>query len=166
MMLSIIVAASDNNVIGNKGQLPWTLAADFKRMKELTMGHPLIMGRKTHYSIGKPLPGRTNIVITRVWNMEIPGCEVADSLERAIEIARATKTDEAFIFGGGEIYKQAMQSADRIYLTRVHAEVEGDAFFPTIDPKQWKEVACENHSADEDNQYPFSFIMYERSTRH
>lgn len=162
MILSIIVAASDNNVIGNKGQLPWHLAADMRRMKELTMGHPLIMGRKTHESIGKALPGRRNIVITHQ-KMTFSGCEVVSSLDEALQAVASEK--EAFIFGGGEIYRQAMDKVDRIYLTRVHATVEGDSFFPAIDPAQWREVARENHPSDAENEYPYSFITYERADR-
>lgn len=125
MILSIIAAASDNNVIGNKGQLPWKLAEDFKRMKELTMGHPLIMGRKTHESIGRALPGRRNIVITHQ-KMTFPGCEVVTSLDGALQ--SVTDETEAFIFGGGEIYKQGMEKAQKIYLTRVQASVGGCIF--------------------------------------
>ena len=161
MTISIIVAASDNNVIGNKGALPWSLLADMQRMKQLTMGHPLIMGRKTHESIGRTLPGRRNIVITSQ-ALQYPGCEVVPSLEAALTAVKDDPSGEAFIFGGGEIYKQAMDTANRIYLTRVHATVEGDAFFPAIDPNHWKEVAREDHPADGENQYPFSFMTYER----
>ena len=161
MTISIIVAASENNVIGNKGKLPWRLVADFKRMKELTMGHPLIMGRKTHESIGRALPGRRNIVITSQ-NVNFHGCEVASSLDEALKAVKDDVSGEAFIFGGGEIYKQAIAKTDRIYLTRVHATVDGDAFFPEIDPQQWKEIAQEDHPADTENQYPYSFITYEK----
>lgn len=159
MTISIIVAASENNVIGNKGKLPWRLVADFKRMKELTMGHPLIMGRKTHESIGRALPGRRNIVITHQ-HVQFPGCEVVRSLDEALESVKSE--EEAFIFGGGEIYKQAMDFAERIYLTRVHVTVEGDVFFPEIDLTRWKEISREDHSADAENQYPYSFITYDR----
>lgn len=163
MILSIIAAVSENNVIGNKGQLPWRLAADMKRMKELTMGHPLIMGRKTHESIGRALPGRRNIVITHRKDVKFPGCELVSSLQEALAWTKDDPSGEAFIFGGGEIYKQAMEKADKMYLTRVHAMVEGDVFFPEIDPTQWKEVAREDHPADAENQFPHSFITYERS---
>ncbi len=161
MTISIIVAASDNNVIGNKGKLPWSLAADMKRMKQLTMGHPLIMGRKTHESIGRALPGRRNIVITSQ-KVSYPGCEVVPSLEAALAAVKDDPSGEAFIFGGGEIYKQAMDTADRIYLTRVHATVEGDAFFPVIDLAFWKETERVDHPADAQNQFPFSFMTFER----
>ncbi len=161
MTLSIIVAASENNVIGNKGQLPWKLAADMKRMKEVTMGHPLIMGRKTHESIGRALPGRRNIIITHQ-EKEYPGCEVVSSLDEALKAVAHDPSGEAFIFGGGEIYRQAMDKAGRIHLTRVHATVEGDAYFPDIDPNVWRETSREDHPADGDNQYPYAFVTYER----
>ena len=161
MILSIIVAASENNVIGNKGQLPWKLAADMRHMKELTMGHPLIMGRKTHESIGRALPGRRNIVITHQ-TVSYPGCEVVASLEEALQ--SVTDEAEAFIFGGGEIYKQAMSLAQRIYLTRVHTTTEGDAYFPEVESGKWKVVSQEDHPADAENQYPYSFLTYERTT--
>lgn len=138
------------------------MAADMKRMKELTRGHPLIMGRKTHESIGRALPGRRNIVITHQ-KMTFPGCEVVASLDEALQSVK--NEPETFIFGGGEIYRQAMNKADRIYLTRVHATVEGDAFFPAIDPAQWREVAREDHPADVENEYQYSFITYERADR-
>lgn len=161
MTIAIIVAASENNVIGCKGKLPWNLPADMRHMKELTMGHPLIMGRKTHESIGRALPGRRNIIITHQ-KMEHPGCEIVSSLEAALQVVHDDLSGEAFIFGGGEIYRQAISKADKIYLTSVHANVEGDVFFPMIDSKQWKETARESHPADAENQYPFSFVTYER----
>lgn len=161
MIVSIIAAASENNVIGRKGRLPWSLPADMKRMKNLTMGHPLIMGRKTHESIGRALPGRRNIVVTRR-KTAYPGCEVAASMDEALAAAESDPSGEAFVFGGGEIYRQAIEVADRIYLTRVCATVDGDAFFPEIDASKWKEIAREDHPADVENEHPFSFITYER----
>lgn len=159
--ISIIAAASENNVIGNNGKLPWNLPADFQHMKQLTMGHPLIMGRKTHESIGRVLPGRRNIVITRQ-AVTYPSCEIVTSLEEALAAVKNDPSGEAFIFGGGEIYAQAMDKAQRIYLTRVHAMVEGDAFFPEIDVKKWKESGREDHPKDARNQYGYSFIAYEK----
>lgn len=161
MRISIIVAAAENNVIGGHNALLWKLPADFTRMKDLTMGHSLIMGRKTHESIGRPLPGRRNIVITRQ-NVDYAGCEVVASLEDALAAVQNDASGEVFIFGGGEIYKQAMPKTDRIYMTRVHAEFEGDTYFPEIDPNEWKEIEREDHAADDENPYPFSFITYER----
>ncbi|MBI2635711.1 dihydrofolate reductase [Candidatus Peregrinibacteria bacterium] len=161
MIVSIIAAVSENNVIGRKGRLPWSLPADMKRMKNLTMGHPLIMGRKTHESIGRALPGRRNIVVTRR-KTAYPGCEVAASITEALAAAENDPSGEAFVFGGEEIYRQAIGVADRIHLTRVRAAVEGDAYFPVIDANQWKEISREDHPADAENEYPFSFITYER----
>lgn len=125
------------------------------------MGKPIIMGRKTYESIGRPLPGRTNIVITRK-DMQINGCIVVHSLEDAIEYAKENHAKEAFIFGGGDLYAQSMDIADKIELTRVHGTVEGDAFFPVIHDKDWQETGREDHAADADHSYSFSFIRYER----
>ena len=161
MTISIIVAASENNVIGGHNALLWHLPADFRRMKTLTMGHPLVMGRKTHESIGRALPGRRNIVITHQ-AVTYPGCEVVASLSDAMSAVEDDPSGEAFIFGGGEIYRQAMPLADRIYLTRVHAIVEGDVSFPPMENGKWKMVVQEDHPADAENQYPYSFLTYER----
>jgi dihydrofolate reductase len=162
MTITIIVAADEGNVIGGHNQLLWKLPADFRRMKALTMGHPLIMGRKTHESIGRALPGRRNIVVTHKKDATYPGCEVAGSMEEAFRMVKDDPSGEAFIFGGGEIYRLGMARADKIEMTRVHARYEGDATFPEIDPKHWEEVAREDHEADEENPVPFSFITYRR----
>lgn len=162
MLISIIAAADENDVIGSGGKLLWDLPDDFKRMKELTMGKPLIMGRKTHASIGRALPGRRNIVITRDPGAKFPGCEVAHSLDRALALAREGGAEEAIVFGGGEIYRQAIGIADRIYLTRVHARLRGDSAFPKIDPAQWAEVRREFHPADARHLFAFTFVDYER----
>lgn len=159
MTISIIVAADENNVIGGHNALLWHLPADMRRMKTLTMGHPLIMGRKTHESIGRVLPGRRNIVVTHQ-KIDFPGCEVVTSLEEALESVK--NEQEAFIFGGGEIYTQAMPQSDRIYLTRVHGSFDGDVTFPEINPKEWKEISREDHHKDAENPYDYSFITYER----
>lgn len=159
--LSIIVAADDQNVIGGHNKLLWHLPADFKRMKELTMGHPLIMGRKTHESIGRALPGRRNIVITRQ-DVTYPGCDVVQSLDEALIAVKDDPSGEAFIFGGGEIYRQAMPKVSRIYLTRVHGKFEGDVTFPEIDPEEWREILREDHEADAENPHAYSFVTYER----
>ncbi|TSC57207.1 MAG: dihydrofolate reductase [Candidatus Peregrinibacteria bacterium Greene0416_19] len=162
MLLSLIVAADEDNVIGSSNKLLWRLPDDQKRMKALTMGKPLIMGRKTHESIGRPLPGRQNIVITRQRDRDFPGCEIASSLEQALALAREGGADESIIFGGGEVYREAMPLADRIYLTRVHATFDGDATFPDIDPAQWKEIRREEHLADARHAHAFTFIDYHR----
>ena len=165
MFLSIIAAADENNVIGMQNRLPWKLPADLKRFQELTKGHPVIMGRKTYESLPedrKPLPNRTNIVITRDAGRQFPGCTVVRSLQDAIDAAQETGTDEAFVIGGGEIYAQALPIADRMYLTRVHGTFEGDALFPSITKEEWHEVSREEHPSDAHNPVGFTFFRYER----
>ena len=159
--LTIVVAKAANNVIGNNNELIWHLPNDLKHFKNLTSGYPIIMGRKTFESIGKPLPNRTNIVITRNkdWNQE--GILVANSLEEAIEKGREIDS-EIFIIGGGNIYEQALWMSDVLEVTEVHQEFEGDTKFPEIDLKIWKEVAREDFSKDEKNQFDYSFVRYER----
>lgn len=160
MNISIIVAVSRNQVIGKDNQLIWKLSADLKRFKALTTGHTIIMGRKTFDSIGKPLPNRTSIVITRQKDYKIEGCIVVNSLEEAIE--KAGDQEEVFIIGGGTIYQEAMGKANKVYYTKVHTEVEGDTFFPVIDFTTWKSVKREDCLSDEKNEYAYSFIDYER----
>lgn len=134
MKLTLIVAVADNGVIGRQNELPWRLPEDLKRFKALTMGKPIVMGRKTFESIGKPLPGRTNIVVSRQAGLSLPGCVVVDSLAAAL--AAAGHVDEVMIIGGGEIYRQALAQADCVQLTEVHAAIEGDARFPALDAQQ------------------------------
>ena len=159
MIISMVVARAENGVIGRGGDLPWRISADLKYFKAVTMGKPVIMGRKTYESIGRPLPGRTNIVITRDRAWAAESVMVAHSLDQALAAANAV--EEAMIIGGAEIYRQAMDRTDRVYLTEVHAEPEGDAVFPDLDPQQWREVSREKHPADEDNP-AFSFVVLER----
>ena len=158
-MISLIVAVAEQGVIGQQNALPWRLSGDLKRFKALTMGKPIIMGRKTYDSIGRPLPGRTNIVITRQSDLQLPGCVVVTSLDQAINSVQA---DEYMVIGGAEIYRQALPLAQRVYLTQVHAKVDGDAFFPELSSTQWREVSREDQPADEQNQYAHSFITLER----
>lgn len=159
-MLTLIAAAGENNELGKNNDLVWHLPDDFKRFKKITSGHHIIMGRKTFDSFPQPLPNRTHVVITRQENFKKPGIIVVHSLERAIEL---TKDDpQPFVIGGGEIYKIAMDVADKIELTRVHGEFEADAFFPEIDESQWKLVAKEYHEKDEKHQYAFTYLTYER----
>jgi dihydrofolate reductase len=161
MRLSIIVALADNGVIGRGNALPWRLSADLKRFKSLTMGHHLLMGRKTFESIGRSLPGRTTIVITRS-PLNAEGAIAATSTEQAVTLA--SDDSEAFIAGGAEIYAQTIHRASRMYLTRVHAEVEGDAYFPDFDDvNEWHLVDSEHFEADEKNEYPYSFLTYDRA---
>lgn len=166
--LVIVVAVSENGVIGRDGDLPWRLSADLKRFKQLTMGHPLVMGRKTYESIGRPLPGRLSIVLTRDASYE-PGHEsvlVANDLQAAIDLATAADSfDTAVIniIGGGEVYRLALPRTARVHLTRVHDHVEGDATFPDLDQGDWRLVDSERHEANEKNEHAFSFETWERN---
>lgn len=158
-MISIIVAIASNNTIGSANSMPWHLPEDFRHFKQVTMGKAVIMGRKTYESIGRPLPGRRNIVITRNTSLRIEGCEMASSLDEAI--ALCNPAEENFIIGGGEIYRQAMPLADKLYITHIAAEFEGDTRFPTIGP-EWKEIAREEFPCGEKFPHPFAFVDYER----
>ena len=162
MAVSLIVAVSENGVIGRDGGLPWRLSADLKHFKKTTMGHHLIIGRRTWDEVGKPLPGRMMVVVTRSRHIAPEGVRVAHSLEEALDIAR--DDGEPFIGGGAHIYRMALENdlVNRIYLTRIHAEVEGDTFFPDIDIDRWELVSEEYHVADENNEYSYSFLVYER----
>ena len=163
MRLSLIAALSSNNVIGRNNDLPWHLSTDLKRLKALTMGHHMIMGRRTYDSIGRPLPGRHFIVITHNPDFHVEGVQVVHSLEDAIQIVVESGDEEPFIAGGGQIFEQAIHRADRMYLTRVHAEIESDAFFPDFDDvSEWQLIDSEHFEADEKNDHPFSFLTYER----
>ena len=156
-MIALVVAMAENRVIGKENKLIWHLPADLKFFKNLTTGHPIIMGRKTFKSIGKPLPNRTNIVITRQADFTAEGCLVAHSLTEALMLAQQLDSD-IFVIGGAEIYKQAMFLADTIYLTEVHHTFEGDTFFPEIDSILWQETSREEHKADEKNPYDYAFV--------
>jgi dihydrofolate reductase len=159
MTISIVVAISENRAIGKDNKLLWRLPADLKHFKEITTGHTIIMGRKTFESVGRPLPNRRNIIITRQ-PLFIEGCEVVNSIDTAL--ALCAEEDEVFIVGGAEIYRQSLHLTNRIYLTVVHKEFEGDSFFPEINKGEWKEVSREDHQADEKNLLPYSFITLER----
>lgn len=159
-MISIIVAIAENNVIGANNQLIWHISDDLKRFKALTTGHCVVMGRKTFESIGKPLPKRTNIVISRNKDLVIDGCTVVSSLENAI--SACGKDDEMFIIGGGELYRQALPLAQKLYITWVHKKFNGDTFFPEIDFSQWREVLREKGKPTETDGLEYTFINYER----
>ena len=156
---SIVVAIAENNAIGKNNQLLWHLPKDLKHFKDITTGHTVIMGRKTYESVGRPLPNRRNIVVTRQ-NITIDGCEVVNSLPDALKLAEGV--DEVFIVGGAEIYKQGILLTDRIYLTIVHQNFDGDTYFPEIKEDEWKETEREDYQPDEKNQLPYSFITLER----
>lgn len=162
MRLSIIAAVAENGVIGVDGDLPWRLPADLRFFKRTTLGHHLLMGRKTWDSIGRALPGRTTVVLTRNAEFEAPGCAVAHDLDAAIELARAAGDDEAFVAGGAGVYAAALPRADRLYLTQVRATVSGDVSFPTYDRAQWAEVAREEHPADEKHRWAFAITTFDR----
>ncbi|MEX2092686.1 MAG: dihydrofolate reductase [Pirellulales bacterium] len=162
MRISILAAVAENGVIGRGGQLPWHLSADLQRFKRLTMGHTIVMGRKTWESIGRPLPGRRMVVITRQSGYRVEGVEVVGSLDEALALARAAGDDEAFIIGGAEVYRLALPRADRLYMTLVLAEVEGDTKFPDVDWETWARTETETVDADADNEYPSLFYVFER----
>ena len=162
-MINIVVAKASNNVIGAKNDLIWHLPNDLKHFKSLTSGHPIIMGRKTFESLGRPLPNRTNIVVTRDQNWNAEGIEIASSLPKAIEAAKKID-DDIYIIGGGNIYKQAMEFTDVLYITEVHHEFDGDTYFPEIDLDEWEEVQRENFKKDEKHPYAYSFVMYKKIT--
>lgn len=161
MIVSLIVAVGRKHEIGKDGRMPWHLPADLKHFKAMTLGKPVIMGRKTLDSIGRPLPDRRNVVITRDRRFQAAGCEVVHSLEEALK--RVEPAVEAMVIGGGEIYRAAWQQAKRVYLTRIDAEVPGaDTFFPELAPGEWREVNRVDHRSDAKNPYAYSFLLYEK----
>jgi dihydrofolate reductase len=163
MSVSILVAVAENDVIGRGCKLPWHLGDDLRRFKELTMGHTIVMGRKTWESIGRPLPGRRCIVISRQASYQAAGAEVVSDLDKALQIAEAAGDEEAFVIGGAEIYRLAMAHADRLYVTRVLAEVKGDAFWSDFRASDWRLVETSRHAADAKNDYPLVFETYQRA---
>jgi dihydrofolate reductase len=160
MLLSILVAVAENGVIGAGNRLPWRLPADLQRFKELTMGKPIMMGRKTYESIGRPLPGRKNIVVTRQPALRLEGCTVVESLDAALIAAGAAP--EVAVIGGAELYRLALPLVQMIHLTRVHARVSGDVLFPPIDSDDWREVTLSRHPADDRHAFAFSFLQLTR----
>ena len=166
MRLSMIVAQSQNRVIGRDNKLPWYLPGDLKYFKQATMGKSVIMGRKTYESIGKPLPGRLNIVVTRDESYKLEGAKVVFSLHEAIDLAESQAVidgaEEAMVIGGEQIYAQALELSERLYVTQVHAQVEGDAYFPEFDLNAWQELGREDFSAEGPNPYDYSFVVFER----
>lgn len=160
MRISAIVAMSENQVIGKDNSLPWHLPADLHHFKQVTLGKPIIMGRKTYESIGRPLPQRQNIVITRDIHFSATGCWVVNSIEAALEAA--SEQEEVFIIGGAHLYTQALPLITCLYLTIIHKKIEGDTFFPPINKSEWKEISKKNYQADDKNMYSYSFIVLER----
>jgi dihydrofolate reductase len=165
MIISLIVAASTNNAIGKDNKMLWHLPNDMKYFKNTTWGMPVIMGRKTFDALaGEPLPGRFNFVITRQkdWHSRREGVTVASGLDEALRLAAATDCKESFVIGGGQIYAEAMPVAARIYMTRVHAVIDGDAYFPPIDEKNWRLLSNHDFPTDDKHAYPYSFQVWER----
>ncbi len=162
-MITIIAAVAKNYVLGKDNKLIWHLPADLKRFKKVTAGHYVIMGRKTYESLGKPLPNRTNIIISRNVTFKVDDCLVVNSLQKAIEAAKSDTNP--FILGGAEIYKQAITFADKLDITFVHHNFDGDAFFPKIDTTIWKETSREDFEADDKNKYPYSFVTFIRKNK-
>lgn len=166
MLLSVIVAVAENGVVGVDNTLPWRLPEDLKYFKKVTMGKPIVMGRKTYESIGRPLPGRPNIVISRNPGFRAPGVRVVGSIDSALELAnelaQGDGQNELMVIGGAAIYALAIPMADRLYLTEVHAEYSGDAFFPAVDLEQWLEISREHHLSQNADSPAFSFLVYER----
>ncbi len=181
MRISLVVAHANNRVIGRDGDLPWRLSNDLRNFKRLTMGHTLLMGRKTMDSIGRLLPGRNTIILTRDPNYTFAGADIAHTWQQAIEIGQAHEaaaapsyaaaaddspalpSEELFVVGGAEIYRLALPHADRIHLTEVDANVPGDTYFPTLDPQQWLSRSTQAYPADDKNDYPHQFVILDRA---
>ncbi|MCH1626378.1 dihydrofolate reductase [Ferdinandcohnia quinoae] len=160
-MISLLFAMDINRVIGKNNDLPWHLPADLAYFKKITMGHPIIMGRKTYESIGKPLPGRENIIITRDKEYQIDGCTVFHSIDEIVKMDN-TVNQELFVIGGSEIFKGILPYSNRLYITEINEEFEGDTFFPEIQMNEWKLISKEKGKKDEKNPYDYFFLIYER----
>ena len=161
--ISLVVAVARNGVIGRAGDLPWRLPADLRRFRQITTGHTIVMGRRTWESIGRPLPDRVNIVLSTRRGFQAGGCQVEAALPAAIMAAREAGETEVFVIGGAAVYREALPSATRIHLTRVHADVDGDVFFPPIEGSEWTEVYREEHGVDARHAHPFAFTVLERA---
>ena len=162
MTLSAIVATAKNGIIGKDNEIPWYLPADFAYFKRITLNHHIIMGRNCYESIGRPLPKRTNIIVTRNPFYIATGCITVHSITEGVKIAKQNGETEAFIIGGGEIYKQTMQLLDKIYLTEVDLDTEGDVFFPEFNPAEWHLISEEKHEKDEKNEWDYTFKIFEK----
>ncbi|MCW8195737.1 type 3 dihydrofolate reductase [Proteobacteria bacterium 005FR1] len=168
MRISLIVALTDNRVIGRENKMPWHLPNDLKYFKRMTMGKPVVMGRKTFESIGKPLPGRTNVVITHQSGWRAEGVQVAHNVPEGLELATRLSlidgSEEVMVIGGAQIYREVLPQAHRLYLTQIHTQIDGDAFFPEISEDEWQEVGREDHKADSANPHDHSFVVLDRVT--
>ncbi|UWH29119.1 type 3 dihydrofolate reductase [Aeromonas veronii] len=162
MKISMIAAMAHDRVIGKDNQMPWHLPADLAHFKRVTLGKPVLMGRKTFESIGRPLPGRRNLVISRNPGYQAEGIEVVGSVEAALALLAGSSVEELMVIGGGHLYAEMLPSADCLYLTRIDLAVEGDTRFPAFDDGQWQRIECESHPADEKNPHPYSFEIWQR----
>jgi dihydrofolate reductase len=160
-MISLLVAMDKNQLIGKDNDLPWRLPADLAYFKRVTMGHPIIMGRKTYDSIGRPLPGRENIIVTRDTSYKAEGCKVIHSIEEIVKMNQQTD-QELFVIGGAEIFKEILPHSDRLYITEINEEFEGDTYFPAFDKAEWKVISEEQGIKDEKNPYDYTFLVYEK----
>jgi dihydrofolate reductase len=160
MKIAIIVATDEQGLIGKDNDLPWRLSADLQHFKRVTMAKPIIMGRRTHESIGRPLPGRQNIVISSRQGYQAQGCDVVQSLDAALDLCR--NEEEVMIMGGASLYQQTLPIADKLYLTLVHTRLEGDTWFPEWSTEEWDLISREPHEADDKNDYDYSFMLYQR----
>jgi dihydrofolate reductase len=165
MQISCIVATADNNVIGKDNDIPWYLPADLSYFKKTTINHHIIMGKNCYNSIGRPLPKRTNVILTKDPYFIVSNCLIAHSIPEALEIAYKNGEEEAFIVGGAKIYEQTVNLWDKLYLTRVDLDVEGDVYFPEVDFSEWNLISEEKHQADEKNPHDYSFLIYERAVK-
>ena len=161
--LTLIVARARNGVIGRDNQLPWRLPEDLAFFKRTTMGAPIIMGRKTHESLGRPLPGRRNIVVSRDAGRRFAGCDTATNLDDALKLAAQDQAPEAFLIGGAELYKEGLRHADKLIITEISIDFDGDAHFAALDPEEWEEVAHETHRAHAPNEFDYAFVTYRRT---
>ncbi|TNI30620.1 type 3 dihydrofolate reductase [Aeromonas veronii] len=162
MKISMIAALAKKQVIGKNNLMPWHMPADLAHFKRVTLGKPVLMGRKTFESIGRPLPGRRNLVISRNPGYQAEGIEVVSSVEAALALLAGSSVEELMVIGGGHLYAEMLPSADCLYLTRIDLAVEGDTRFPAFDDGQWQRIACESHPADEKNPHPYSFEIWQR----
>lgn len=161
MKISLIVAMASNRVIGINGQMPWHLSADLKKFKQITMGHPILMGRKTYQSIGRPLPGRRNIVISRNPDYQVAGCEVFTDINAAI--ASCSGAEELFVIGGAGFYETMLPKADFLYLTEIHQDFSGDTYFPEINAQEWQEIERQDIENDDSVNFTYSFLKLQRT---
>ncbi|MFS0863277.1 dihydrofolate reductase [Fredinandcohnia sp. 179-A 10B2 NHS] len=160
-MISLLLAMDKNQLIGKDNDLPWRLPADLAYFKRVTMGHPIIMGRKTYDSIGRPLPGRENIIVTRDRNYQVEGCKVVHSIDEIVQLGSETK-EELFVIGGSEIFKEILPYADRLYITEIDEVFEGDTYFPAFKKNEWNLISSEKGIKDEKNPYEYTFLVYEK----